>query len=488
MSDIIDELKQQCRLHPHKTAVSDEHASLTFTQLYNTAQRFSAAISAAADYGTALPVIVFAEKSALCYAAITSVLMSGNCYAPLDTRMPPERLRKIISRLNASVALTTHALTEKLTASGFDGALIYLEDITEHSPEAEPVSVSDSSPAYILFTSGSTGDPKGVVVSHRAVSHHMQWQRSRLPIDEGSVLGNQAPFYFDASMPDIFTPMFTGAELHIIPEKLFLLPQKLAGHINAHGINTLIWVPSAMMLLSASDDFAEHPIGSLRTVVFCGEALPLPHFERWRALYPETVFVNMYGPTEAVYGCTYHIADRRYTDALPIGIPCESTRILLLDESGSPSDMGELCIIGERLADGYLCDSESTEKSFTLSPDGDKMYRTGDLARLNSHGELVFLGRMDRQIKKQGYRIELGEIENAAYRCNGVVNAHVIYDKAADALLLFCVTDGSLTEKELYSSLKKHLPQYMLPNRIRFIKEMPLNPNGKTDERQLIKL
>ena len=486
MLTLTEHLQLQSKLRPHKTAVSDESSSLTFSDLDKTARRISAALSDRTGGITGAPVIIFAEKNVSCYAAMIGVLYSGNCYAPIDTKMPSERLSRIIHKLGAKVAVTTHALSEKLISSGFDGEMLFTDELSPDAPEAEPVQVDESSPAYILFTSGSTGEPKGVIVSHRAVAHHMLWQTEHLPISDDAVLGSQAPFHFDASMPDIFTPLFTGAELHIIPERLFLLPYKLTEYINDHSINTLIWVPSALMLLSSRADFSKVPLRALKTVVFCGEILPAVHFNRWRTLYPKAIFVNMYGPTEAVYGCTYHIAEHTQESALPIGIPCEGTRILLLDENDKPSDTGELCIIGERLADGYLCDNSATQKSFTLSPDGERMYHTGDLARYNEQGELIYLGRMDRQIKRQGYRIELGEIEAAAYGC-GALNCHCIYLCDSGALVLFCVTD-SITEKELYSSLKKRLPMYMLPSHIRLIDEMPLNSNGKTDEARLISM
>lgn len=489
MRSLTDYLLLQKELRSEKTAVSDEHSSLTFSELNKTARRISAALSDRTGGVTGAPVIVFAEKNVTCYAALMGILYSGNCYAPLDTKMPTERLMKILRKLGAKAAVTTRALAEKLLSSGFDGELLFTDEISHLSHEAEPVKADADSPAYILFTSGSTGEPKGVVVSRRAVDHHMLWQTKHLPIGENAVLGNQAPFYFDASMPDIFTPLFTGAELHIIPERLFLLPHKLTEHINDNGINTLIWVPSAMMLLSSQKVFEDAPIKGLRTVVFCGEVLPTVHFNRWRGLCPDTVFVNMYGPTEAAYGCTYHIAERCYaeTEALPIGIPCEGTRILLLDESGQPSDSGEVCVIGERLADGYLCDIAATERSFTLSHDGERMYRTGDLARYNDHGELIYLGRLDRQIKRQGYRIELGEIEAAAYGC-GALNCRCIYQRDSGTLVLFCVTDSAVSEKELYCSLKERLPSYMLPSEIILTNEMPLNANGKTDEKRLFEI
>ncbi len=478
-TSLTEYLRGQSLLRPHKTAVSDEHGSLTFSQLYAAAVNIADTIQRRTDGMTGAPVILLAEKSTLSYAMLTGILCSGNCYAPIDTKAPPERLRCIVSRLDAKAAVTTSALAEKLAAAGFVGELIICDapDISE--PSSQPATVDGDSPAYILFTSGSTGEPKGVVLSHRAVIHHMNWQTQHLPIDECSVLGNQAPFYFDASMPDIFTPLFTGAELHIIPEKLFLLPARLTEYINLHGIDTLIWVPSALMLLSSRSDFGNVPINGLRTVVFCGEVMPSSQLGRWQSAYPEAVFVHMYGPTEAAYGCTYYIADRsfREDEQLPLGVPCEGTEILL--------ENGELCIIGERLALGYYGDAVLTAQRFVPSPDGRRMYRTGDLARYNENGELIFLSRADRQIKRNGFRIELSEIESAALRCTGVVNCRVIL--ADGELCLFCAAT-TLTEKELYKCLKLRLPAYMLPSRIVLMESLPLNRNGKTDEAALRKM
>lgn len=193
----------------------------------------------------------------------------------------------------------------------------------------------DTDPAYVLFTSGSTGIPKGVVVSHRAIIDYIEWQCERFQFDKTSVLGNQAPFYFDASMPDIYTPLCSGATLQIIPEMLFLLPNKLIDYINEKKINTLIWVPSALMMLTNRDYFAQKSIEELRLVMFCGEVMPNKHLNIWRRYYPNAKFVNLYGPTEAAYACTYYEVDRKFTDEepLPIGKPCENTDIIVLNEN-----------------------------------------------------------------------------------------------------------------------------------------------------------
>ncbi len=475
MEQLSEYLLLQSRLRPHATAVSDEYAALTFSQLYAAALNMSDMIRSR-TVAAGLPVIVMAQRSVLAYVMLMGVLCSGCCYAPVDVKAPPERLRYIVKKLNARAAVTTSSFAERLTEAGFSGELVICDEADISEPTAQPVDVSTDQPAYILFTSGSTGEPKGVTVSHRAVIHHMCWQTEHIPIGEGAVLGGQAPFYFDASMPDIFTPLFTGAQLHIIPERHFLLPSKLISYINCHGINTLIWVPSALMLLSAREGFGAERISDLRTVMFCGEVMPTSQLERWRSVYPDAVFVHMYGPTEAAYGCTYYIVDRsfREDEQLPLGAPCEGTDIRLAG--------GELCILGERLALGYFGDPELTAERFVTASDGQRMYRTGDLAEYNERGELVFRGRADRQIKHHGYRIELGEIESAALCCSGVINCRVIY--ADGELCLFCAAK-ELTEKELYKSLKRRLPVYMLPTRIVLMDALPLNRNGKTDETAL---
>ncbi len=479
MQNLTDYLVLQKQLRPNRIAVSDENSSLSFSELHTAALNISQQISRLCSGITGQPVIVFAEKGVLCYTMLMGVLFSGNCYAPLDIKMPPERLRRIISQLGARAAVTTSVLAEKLTAAGFSGELIICDSPLLSPAEGEPVRVSASSPAYILFTSGSTGEPKGVVLSHKAVIHHMEWQAEHLPMSEDAVLGNQAPFYFDASMPDIFTPLFCGVRLHIIPEKLFLLPNRLIQHINQSGVNTLIWVPSALTLLSMNHCFRSEIIRQLRTVIFCGEVMPTPQLNRWREVYPDTAFVNMYGPTEAAYGCTYCVTDREFLDSepIPLGYPCEGTEILLCD--------GELCIIGERLAEGYYGNQALTAEKFTLSPDGRRMYRTGDLARYNSRGELEYIGRIDRQIKHSGYRIELGELESAAYSCDGIAACHALYAKETDSLVLFCIANGAASQAEIYAALKMLLPRYMLPAKIVFLDSFPLNANGKTDEKQL---
>lgn len=282
----------------------------------------------------------------------------------------------------------------------------------------------------MLFTSGSTGIPKGVVVSQRAVIDYIEWQCATLPFDEFSVLGSQAPFYFDASMPDIYTPLRCGGKLVIIPEVLFLFPNKLIEYILKKKVNTLIWVPSALMTLTNKNFFDSNQIPKLKLVMFCGEVMPCKHLNKWIQYCPDAMYVNLYGPTETAYACTYYIVQRKFEDdeKLPIGYPCGNTDIIVMDDYNCKIDtkntIGELCVRGSSLALGYYKDTVKTENCFVSNPlnssYSEKIYKTGDLVQYNKWGELEFIGRKDYQIKKMGYRIELGEIETVTYSISAV--------------------------------------------------------------------
>ncbi len=500
ITNVTQYLDRQARLHSRKIAIRDEKYNLTFEEIYKGAINLADCIIEM-QQSINKPIIVFCEKSVMEYVAFMGILYSGNYYVPLDVKMPEERLKLIVGLLESDIAITSIQCKELLAKAGFYGKFVFIEDLNFNKKifyrGMECKKIIDTDPAYILFTSGSTGIPKGVVISHRAIIDYIEWQCRYLPFDDQVVLGNQAPFYFDASMPDIYTPLCIGATLVIIPECKFSAPFDLINFINEYNINTLIWVPSALIILTMRDFFAEKKINDLRLVMFCGEVMPMKHLNIWRKYYSETKFINLYGPTEAAYACAYYKIEKVYNDedTIPIGYACENTDIFVLDEQDrlvEGDQEGELCIRGSSLAIGYYKDKEKTDRVFVRNPIrqeyDEKIYRTGDIVKYNHYGELEFLGRKDFQIKYMGYRIELGEIESVVYGIQLIQQSCVLYDEEYKKIVLFCTASESISENEIYKFLKKRLPKYMLPARIIIIDKMPVNANGKIDRIQLKRL
>ncbi len=503
ITNLTEYLDTQYKLRPNKTVLADDERVVSFAELRADVLSLALCISKVTDDYNC-PIIVFMEKGIWEYESLIGILYSGNHYVPLDIKMPIERLNKIINTLKAKIAVVSKKTESKLVEAGFSGKLIYAEDAFSKGCETEGNNgnvflgrdrIIDTDPAYVLFTSGSTGTPKGVVVSHRAVIDYIEWQCDTFDFDEETVLGSQAPFYFDASMPDVYTPLRVGASLNIIPERLYLMPNKLVDYINEKEINSLIWVPSALVVLSKSGVMSNNKISRLKRVMFCGEVMPNKHLNVWRRLYTETEFVNLYGPTEAAYACTYYVVNREFKDedSLPIGHGCKNTEILVLNDDNKPvtgAEEGELCIRGSSLANGYYSDSEKTDSAFVQNPVNsywlDRIYRTGDIVKYNEYGELEYIGRKDFQIKHKGYRIELGEIEAATYGIDGMARACTVYSEKYETIVLFCEFDRDKTdEKGIYAYMHKKLPAYMMPGRIYGLEEMPMNANGKIDRKEL---
>ena len=496
--NVTQYLDIQVEKRSDKIAVQDEKDALTFGELYSCANCISAKIHNILGDIVNRPIVVFCNKGIIEYLALFGVLYSGNYYVPLDVKMPKERLKIIFEYLNTEVVLTTSEHMQYLDSVGFEGHRIILNDLDSLKTEKIKIEswrnkIIDCDPAYVLFTSGSTGVPKGVVVSHRAVIDYMEWQCETLQMNDTMILGNQAPFYFDASMPDIYTPLVVGATLDIIPKILFMFPNKLIEYLNKKEINTLIWVPSALITMTSKDYFGKCLIEKLNLVMFCGEVMPNKHLNIWRRYYPNVRFINLYGPTEAAYACTYYEVEREFTDdqSLPIGKACANTQIFVLDDNNQlvTDGEGELCIRGTCLASGYYGNMEKTKEVFVNNPlnpfYNELIYRTGDVVRFNEFGELEYVGRKDFQIKHMGYRIELGEIETAAYGIPQVKLCCAIYDNEKQHIILYCVLSELVSNKEIYLFMKERIPKYMLPNEIQIKEDLPLNSNGKIDRKLL---
>ena len=375
------------------------------------------------------------------------------------------------------------------------GDFLCFEDIISERVDDEKArqyadSILDTDLLYVLFTSGSTGTPKGVAITHRSVIDYIDWVTEEFAITEVDSFGNQAPFYFDNSILDIYSALKTGAACYIIPTSFFSQPVKLLQYLNEYKITTIFWVPSAMIMVSALKAFRNVDVsGTLKRVLFCGEVMPNKQLNIWRKHLPDALYANLYGPTEITDVCAYYIVDREFSDdePLPMGKSMRNTDVFLLDEQDrliiEPEQIGELCVRGTSLAVGYYNNPEKTKAAFVQNPlqtaYEERIYRTGDLVKYNVRHELVYVSRKDFQIKHLGHRIELGEIETAVSSFEEVSMCCCLYDNNRSLIVLFL--EQEMERGEINARLRSIIPDYMLPGKVICVEKLPLNANGKID-------
>lgn len=493
---ITDYLNRSAATHKDKTAFSDETRTLTFYELQQEAYHIAGALIERKI--TKRPVAIFMDKSVSCICAFYGAAYSGNFYTVIDVEMPDQRIDKILTSFQPAAVLTTQRYLERVKSLCTDSIVLKYEDCMRDPVSAADIiavedRIIDTDVAYVLYTSGSTGIPKGVVISHRSLTDFIDWAVQRFGLDESYVWGNQAPLYFSISVWDVYVTVKTGASMHIIPQQCFKVPSYLMEFLADHKVNALYWVPSALVFPAALGALKGALPMDLKDVFFGGEVMPVKYLNKWMEKYPDARYVNLYGPTEVTDTCTLYEIDRRFenTDTLPIGRPCKNMDVFLLDENDAlvteEGAIGEICVRGTGLAYGYYNAPEKTAEVFVQNPLNqvypEIIYRTGDLAQWNDHGEMVYLSRKDFQIKHMGRRIELGEIETALLSLEEIESGCCLYDK--ERSLIVAVYKGALPDQELRSRLLELIPEYMMPNRWHQVEEMPLNLNGKVDRQRL---
>ncbi len=495
MTNILEYLERTVSQQPAKVAFQDEKAALTFSQVYDQARSVGSFLHSQGLYKQ--PVVVFMHKSVQTIAAFLGTIYAGCYYVPLDDEMPRHRIDLILKNLNPRAVICDEA-TKPMMESYDCGCDLYLyKDICTFPIDTFALTAIrekqlDIDPIYIVFTSGSTGVPKGVTACHRSVIDYIEELCPVLKFDEHSVFGNQTPLYFDACLKEIMPTLKFGGTTVLIPKQLFMFPIRLVEFLNEHKINTICWVVSALTMISAFRTFEKVVPEHLHTIAFASEILPIKQFNIWKSVLPNARFINLYGPTETTGICCYYEVDREFAldEVLPIGRPFHNTEIILLDENNQvpdPGQQGEICIRGTRLTLGYYNNPEVTAKAFVQNPLNtlypELIYRTGDLGKYNDRGELVFLSRKDFQIKHMGHRIELGEIETIAAMHPDIHICCCVFDNEKKKIILFYV--GVLEPKEATAYIKSRLPRYMVPHMARQLDAMPLTPNGKIDRKYL---
>lgn len=495
MKSVLEWVETRAENQKEQVVYSSSTEKITFGQLCLAAQQVGIGIAERfSDIG--VPIGVALGKDILTIVAFLGVVYSGNFYAPVDTTVPKARAEKIFSSLCPQAVVTDEKnlnfVQESLKEIQQDCEILLLEDLLQVESDTGKLAairknVRLTDPLYILYTSGSSGNPKGVVTSHLSLINYIESYSKVMGIGGSDIIGNQAPLDYISAIRDIYVPLFTGCRMHLFDKELFLQPDVLFQQMNEQHVTSIGWSSSTLTILSKLRAFQKVKPDYVNKICFSGSVISGKVLRQWQENLSNCKFVNQYGPTETTASCSYYEVDHFVSEdeVLPIGIPYDNYKIFLLNPDDTPTaqgKLGEICIGGIGLAFGYYRDPERTQKAFVQNPLNSSyrevIYKSGDIGRFREDGLLEFHGRMDRQVKVLGHRVELDEVEAAAMQISGVSEAVAVYDHALEKIHL-CYS-GAADTKQLMQGLKEILPMYMVPRKMHHM-EIPKLPNGKID-------
>jgi amino acid adenylation domain-containing protein len=502
---------------PDKEAVRFEGLGLTYGQLEALTNQVARTLEAA-GVRRGDRVGIYAHKSLGALIGVFGVMKAGAIYVPLDANAPAKRLAYISRNCGIKTLATSgqvSGLSDLLGEHTPIGTVVLIDDHAAGSlpPRLRLIRWEEvkqqgeaalSAPgaietdlAYILYTSGSTGEPKGVMISHRTILTFINWSCETFHMTPAERVTSHAPLHFDLSTFDIYATLKAGGTVVLVPEKLSVFPIQLAGLLQDERITMTYLVPSVLSLMVTYGKLDAHDLSALRTILFAGEVLPIKSLRQLAAAIPHADYYNLYGPTETNV-CTYYkvqpsdLAPDR-TRPVPIGIACENTEVFAVDDQQQlvtePGREGELWVRGSCVAQGYWADAEKTATNFVVNafqPHFREIaYRTGDIVMLAEDAvNWVYVGRRDHMVKSRGYRIELGEIEAALYTHPQVKEAAAVAipdDLIGNRIKAFVVpaAANNVSRQDLEAHCGRVLPRYMLPESIEFLSELPKTSTGK---------
>jgi amino acid adenylation domain-containing protein len=515
-------LSESAAKYPDKEALAYKDQTITYAELERETDKLAYTLSEIGiERGDRVGIHI--NRGINSIAGALGILKAGATYVPIDPMCPLSRLSYIINRCGIKLLVTSQEkltnverafpeaspLESVLVMNGLDSdsgslgsvKLIDWQKMREDARGDIPfTNTIDSDLAYILFTSGSTGNPKGVMISHRNSLTFVNSAHDFFGIEMNDRFSNICPLHFDMSVFDLFVAFKAGASVVIVPESTSIFPSQLAEYIEKKKISIWNSVPSALTLLANFTNLDKYDFSSLRLILFAGEVFPIKYLRRVQKAVPGGRFYNIYGQTEA-NSSTYYWVEQISSDdtaVLPIGRSLPNFEVFALDEEGQkvskPGEKGELYVRAASVALGYWEDVVKTQECFVknpLRPDlNEIVYRTGDLVRLDNDGNYVFLGRKDHMIKSRGYRIEIGEIETVLCNHPEIKNAAVI--PIPDELIgnrisavIVPLTPGKIEREDILKYCSKYLPKYMIPEIIDFRDSLPATSSGKIDRKKL---
>lgn len=513
-------LRSSAREYPDGIAVSDRDRTITYAELDAKSNRL-ANLLVRLDVGRGDRVGFYLDKSIESVVAIYGILKAGAAYVPFDPGAPPARLSYIARNAGLRHLVTGVEKREAwATLLGEATSIEHLVVLNMNEPEGSPlpngVSVLTSADvdrepenaldlaqvhhdlAYILYTSGSTGDPKGVMLSHLNALSFVDWTVDEFGIGPEDRLSSHAPFHFDLSVFDLFAAASAGAAVVLVPPEASVFPVEVTRFIDRHRITVWYSVPSILSMMTLRGGLkGADLLPGLRTILFAGEVFPTKYLRRLMDLLPHVRFCNLYGPTETNV-CTWYDVPKLHpeqTEPIPIGKAIPNVECFVVGEDGhlvKTGEVGELYVRGSTVMQGYWGDPERTARGLIANPFSapleDRIYRTGDLVQEEPDGNYRFLGRRDSQIKSRGYRIELGDIESALYAHPSVVECAAVAvpdEVVTNRIRAYVVVREDLAKEELVRFLAERIPSYMIPEAIEFRDELPKTSTGKIARRTL---
>lgn len=494
MSNLLGYLVCSCQNHPNKLAVSEKNAGYTYQELLILSKKIAQLIN---QYHLSnQPIAVMGNHCIDTVAIFLGVLYSGNFYVPIDPEMPAHKMQIIFNDTKFPIVFGTEHNRESIDNLNYNGAFYTVFDVTDiEDIDLELPQISGEEPAYMVYTSGSTGVPKGVIKSHKAVISFIEAFTNTFNFSENEVIGNQTPFFFDASAKDIYLMLKLGCTMEILPSTLFSLPPELIDYINKRKITYACWVPTVLSIVAQLNPFSMIIPNTLKKLFFVGEVMPVKHLKKWMEALPDIQYVNLYGASETAGVCCYYDVKQQDLNriSLPIGKAFDNCMIYLLDNGNiieEVNHIGEIFIVSDSLAIEYYHDNEKTKNSFLFMDFGNgpkRCFKTGDLAQYDENNNLIFAVRTDFQIKHMGHRIELGEIEAVCTNLDIIDQCCCLYDASKRTIILICKTSQEtvLKPQEIKSILKLHLSAYMVPGKVIILDKLPLNANGKIDRQKL---
>jgi amino acid adenylation domain-containing protein len=495
--------------NPARVAVSDRGRTLTYSELEAQANRL-ASLLAEKGVRKGDRVGLYLDKSLESLIGIYGTLKAGGVYVPFDPQAPTSRLAYIAANAGIRVLLTGKEkedrwdellagtpgieflvvlnAAESAVADPQAPVVLLAEAALASAPQTLPnITQSPSDLAYILYTSGSTGEPKGVMLSHENALAFVDPAVKEFSITSEDRLSSHAPLHFDLSVFDLYAAAEAGAAVILVPPTTAMFPAELARFISEESISVWYSVPSALTLLVTRGALQPGAFPQLRTILFAGEVFPMKYLLRLMDLLPHVLFHNLYGPTETNV-CTWYEVPR-FPDGgapatIPIGRAIPNVDAYSVDDRGEPvglGEVGELYVAGPTVMHGYWGDPERTSNAL-FEQGGSRVYRTGDLVQEGADGNFLFLGRRDAQIKSRGYRIELGEIETALYEHPLVAECAVVAmpdELVTNRIKAVVSTRSPVEEADLIEHCRSRLPRYMIPELFEFRAELPKSSTGK---------